>query len=150
MQPKVGLKSFRFPLRCRLSERVTKSHGVYDSYVMCIVECVGKKKEFDIGYVWVLFFCYAPCDFIPVSQTNVLHVCHKEKQHKKVLRAQGIGYFQATRMSLPVGFPRKKGRLLNRSCLYMPIGSMYGVFSYIWLIFMVNVGKFSIHGSYGI
>ena len=28
------------------------------------------------------------------------------------------------------------------------IGSMYGIFSYIWLIFMVNVGKYTIHGSY--
>ena len=27
---------------------------------------------------------------------------------------------------------------------------MYGIFTYIWLIFMVNVGKYSIHGSYGI
>ena len=26
---------------------------------------------------------------------------------------------------------------------------MYGIFSYIWLIFMVNVGKYTIHGSYG-
>ena len=30
-----------------------------------------------------------------------------------------------------------------------PIGSMYGIFTYIWLIFMVNVGKYTIHGSYG-
>ena len=30
-----------------------------------------------------------------------------------------------------------------------PIGSMYGIFIYIWLIFMVNVGKYTIHGSYG-
>ena len=26
-----------------------------------------------------------------------------------------------------------------------PIGSMYGIFSYIWLICMVNVGKYTIH-----
>ena len=26
---------------------------------------------------------------------------------------------------------------------------MYGIFSYIWLIFMVNVGKYTIYGSYG-
>ena len=25
---------------------------------------------------------------------------------------------------------------------------MYGIFTYIWLIFMVNVGKYTIHGSY--
>ena len=30
-----------------------------------------------------------------------------------------------------------------------PIPSMYGIFTYIWLIFMVNVGKYTIHGSYG-
>ena len=27
---------------------------------------------------------------------------------------------------------------------------MYGIFTYIWLIFMVNVGIYTIHGSYGI
>ena len=30
-----------------------------------------------------------------------------------------------------------------------PIGSMYGIFTYIWLIFMVNVGKYTKHRSYG-
>ena len=30
-----------------------------------------------------------------------------------------------------------------------PIGSMYDIFTYIWLIFMVNVGKYTIHGWYG-
>ena len=30
-----------------------------------------------------------------------------------------------------------------------PIGSMYGIFIYIRLIFMVPVGKYTIHGSYG-
>ena len=26
---------------------------------------------------------------------------------------------------------------------------MYGIFTYIWLILMVNVGKYTIHGWYG-
>ena len=30
-----------------------------------------------------------------------------------------------------------------------PIPSMYGIFTYIWLIFMVNVGKYTIHGLFG-
>ena len=34
--------------------------------------------------------------------------------------------------------------------MYIPIGSMYGVFTYIWLKLMVNVGKYTIHGSSGI
>ena len=34
----------------------------------------------------------------------------------------------------------------------IPIQSMYGIFIYIyiWLIFMVNIGKYTIHGWYGI
>ena len=32
----------------------------------------------------------------------------------------------------------------------IPIESMYGIFTYIWLIFMVNVAKYTIHGYYGI
>ena len=27
-----------------------------------------------------------------------------------------------------------------------PIGSMYGILTYIWLKFMVHVGKYTIHG----
>ena len=27
---------------------------------------------------------------------------------------------------------------------------MYGIFTYIWVIYGVNVGKYSMHGSYGI
>ena len=30
--------------------------------------------------------------------------------------------------------------------LKVPIPSMYGIFTYIQLIFMVNVGKYTIHG----
>ena len=26
---------------------------------------------------------------------------------------------------------------------------MYGIFTYIWVIYVVNVGKYSIHGAYG-
>ena len=39
---------------------------------------------------------------------------------------------------------------LKKTLHSIPIGSMYGIFTYIWLIFMVNVGKYTIHGSYGI
>ena len=34
--------------------------------------------------------------------------------------------------------------------MMIPIGSMYVIFTSIWLIFMVNVGKYTVHGSYGI
>ena len=45
---------------------------------------------------------------------------------------------------------RRSHRGLNTRNLYIPIGSMYGIFTYIWVIFRANVGKYSIHGSYGI
>ena len=32
---------------------------------------------------------------------------------------------------------------------HYPIGSMYGICTYIWLIFMVNVAKYTIHGYCG-
>ena len=32
----------------------------------------------------------------------------------------------------------------------IPIGSMYGIYANIWGILMVNVSKYTIHGSYGI
>ena len=38
----------------------------------------------------------------------------------------------------------------KKTHVYIPIGSMYGIFTYIWHKSMVNVDKYSIHGSYGI
>ena len=32
---------------------------------------------------------------------------------------------------------------------FIPICSMYGIFTYIWVILRENVGKYSIHGAYG-
>ena len=34
------------------------------------------------------------------------------------------------------------------SLFVCPIPSMYGISTYIWLIFMVNVGKYTIHGLF--
>ena len=34
--------------------------------------------------------------------------------------------------------------------IYIPRCSMYGIFTYIWYIFMVNVGKYTIHWVFGI
>ena len=30
------------------------------------------------------------------------------------------------------------------SCIHWPIGSMYGIFTYIWLVFMINADKYNI------
>ena len=41
-------------------------------------------------------------------------------------------------------------RIFINTEILVAIRSMYGIFTYIWLIFMVNVGKYTIHGSYGV
>ena len=41
------------------------------------------------------------------------------------------------------------GEAGNEDVFQYPIPSMYGIFTYIWLFFMVNVGKYTIHGAYG-
>ena len=45
---------------------------------------------------------------------------------------------------------RSLWRLEDPSYVTVPIPSMYGISTYIWLIFMVNVGKYTIHGCYGV
>ena len=57
-----------------------------------------------------------------------------------------------TSSHLPKIYPRcTAGWVFQNSCktpLY-PVGSRYDIFSYIKLILTVNVGQYSIHGSYG-
>ena len=44
------------------------------------------------------------------------------------------------------GYEQKRTKKQPKMCL---IGSMFGIFTYIWLISMVNVDKYQSHGSYG-
>ena len=65
-------------------------------------------------------------------------------------------------LSDPWNFPQKPSLgnwkipiMFSLSCLdvpgrKLPIGSMYGVYTYIWLIYMVNVAKYTIHGYNGL
>ena len=50
---------------------------------------------------------------------------------------------------MPHGFDRQ-GLNRGEDVSFLPIVSMYGIFPYIWYIFMVNVGKYTIHGYYGL
>ena len=45
--------------------------------------------------------------------------------------------------------PGKHGYQMGRVD-YLPICSMNGIFTYIWVIFRAHVGKYSIHGAYGL
>ena len=51
-----------------------------------------------------------------------------------------------------VNFPWRKssdGFIGSSLSFIYPICSMYSIFTYIWVIYGVNVGKYSIHGAYG-
>ena len=41
------------------------------------------------------------------------------------------------------------GIVVILNCIVYPIGSMYGIFTYIYHKFKPNVGVYTIHGSYG-
>ena len=43
----------------------------------------------------------------------------------------------------------KWNRIKHERVVWFPMESMYGIFTYIWMIFMVNAGKHTIHGSSG-
>ena len=45
--------------------------------------------------------------------------------------------------------PKKMSNKSHILLISSPICSMYGTFTYIWVFFGANVGKYSIHGAYG-
>ena len=69
-----------------------------------------------------------------------------------------FGHFEEAGERLQIGtqlrglkkHPNLIPRFPNEKNVNIPIPSMYGIFTYIWWIFMVNVGKYTIHGCYGI
>ena len=53
-----------------------------------------------------------------------------------IFGCENVNFREGTAIKLPIPYP------------YNP-QSMYGIFTYIYLLFMVNVGKYTIHGFYG-
>ena len=84
-------------------------------------------------------------------------VCSFRGKLWKILRQSSLHFYWLSTISLEVS-KNYGGRLetASESFIYwsfkrdpfinglLPIGSMYGIFTYIWLIFMVNVGKYTI------
>ena len=65
-----------------------------------------------------------------------------EKIHmksQKKIHISSLSQFIITRCS----------RISQKKIPEWPICSMYSIFTYIWVIYGVNVGKYSIHGAYG-
>ena len=53
-------------------------------------------------------------------------------------------------MLIVLGRNVEKLQITLRLNMAIPRCSMYGIFTYIWAMFRVNVGKYSIHGASGI
>ena len=93
-------------------------------------------------------------DFLKSSQVSQKErnmsrkMCHLSfpKIFKKILVHQTANHFVSVEMVILMNF-------LCVSCIFVKVGnprcSMYGIFTYIWLKFMVNVGIYTIHGAYG-
>ena len=74
---------------------------------------------------------------------------HREKQlyfQRAAIEAHAFARIKRCRKNHEKS--RAKANALEKmseiSKLMLPIASMYGIFTYIWLIFMVNVGKYTI------
>ena len=64
------------------------------------------------------------------------------KSPKKIFR-RFVLHDEASTTHRHCFFQQKSGQFSK------PKGSMYGIFTCIWLVYMVNVGKYTIHGWYG-
>ena len=82
---------------------------------------------------------------------------HHFASYNRLLFPQLMGFINQQMFDWSVVFrqPSKKYESVrmivpNRWKNRIPRCSMYGIFTYIWVIFGVNVGKYSIHGASGI
>ena len=107
-------------------------------------------------FTWILQFLakQIPSNFLNFRHSDHLHMGRSSMQTQKELFQLMISvtYLNISNTQgklihiLPVELRKLLFPIMNN---YVPIGSMYGIFTYIWLIFMVNVGIYTIHGRYG-
>jgi len=62
---------------------------------------------------------------------------------------EGSGTMMGGEDTLHKGFCMFFVSLLILFLMFIPICSMYGLFTYIWVIFRAHVGEYSMHGAYG-
>ena len=110
-------------------------------------------------WIWIWVFCSHEFLVIGLPTVYPIAFIHKSSGNSALyvesicppstLTSWRSGYVFVAAVADYIGFTSAK-QAFSRKESFIPIGSMYGIFTYIWLIFMVNVGKYTIHGSYGI
>ena len=104
-------------------------YGMFTYFWLFLMVKNGKcRKLYHAWMLWVTPKCHFPSKigFFLVVGIPINALC---------LRKHGIGG----------GISRGKEKSLNITNISIPVGSMYDIFTYIWLIHMVNVGKYTIH-----
>ena len=94
-------------------------------------------KQWDSGEPWGQIFSWDDVNFISVSKSAIFAaetVCLR----KVTSVGRGSGMFRN-------GFSKQ-----IQPPFLIPRCSMYGIFTCIYPKFMINVGKYAIHGAYGI
>ena len=104
--------------------------GIFWGSNYLLIRCLDVSREAISPIIWVM-----TCHFRAIILTS----CNRQNLVQE--------------MELPLGAcPKKRHKCYIWEAVWVynsPIGSMYGIFTYIWLIFMANVGEYTIHGSYG-
>ena len=101
-----------------------------------------------------MYFAHGKWGDFPASHVRGSQGCNLSNNHGNEQESETFSSTSPIKqMKLSWGGEWCPGRFLHPwiiNDLIIPIGSMYGTFPYIWLMFMVNVGKYTIHGFYGL
>ena len=114
-----------------------------------------QKKALHSGYLWVISYNSLICGILIMHVffwCQLLPFVTWTDHPKWRLRFTTPEFLETKKIPPTFWVTRSEepgGQTVDVGGFPMPIGSMYVIFTYIWLIFMVNVGKYTIHGSYG-
>ena len=108
----------------------------------------------DIFYMGQIFLkiCFAPFGFQKgANMLNFSYVRYIYIQHLSSIPSNSVwpfwdGYMTLSKANRDLQLENKK---ITLNHLVYPIGSMYGIFTYIYHKDQPNVGKYTIHGSHG-
>ena len=97
--------------------------------------CIYKYIYIYILKKYILYYIYLY--HVPLPTSNGEHCCLRKKREES-------WWNHIFKINM------KPHHTLPKLQVMVPWGSMYDIFTYIWLTFMGNVGKYTIHGSSGV
>ena len=106
---------------------------------VCLHKTCSEKDMFWFSYV------------LAIPQTRTRMVAKKNLTYPlKFCRHDTVGFLrQVLTVFCMIITTKARNWALFRPEMSFPIWSMYSIFTYIWVIFRVNGGKYTIHGAFG-